>query len=321
MMSISALYSLQHSLLGSLKSHLDFLGFLIDFLSHAAIVGFMGGAAITIALQQLKGFLGIKNFTKKTDTILVMHSWNWQTILIGSVFLVFLLVANTLRRKKKSLFWVPAIAPLTSVIFSTFFMYITHAEMDGVKIVKDIQRGINPSSLDQIHFSGEFAAEGFRIGAVAGMIALTNKLKVHYNECYSRSVMGRSPCCDESGVKKGPWTPEEDEMLVDYIHQHGHGSWRTLPKLAGLNRCGTSCQLWWTNYLRPDIKRRRFTDQEEEIIIRLHSALRNKWLAIASHLLGRTDNEIKNFSNTHLKKKLLQRGIDPVTHKPRNQTR
>ncbi|XP_058086446.1 transcription factor MYB102-like [Magnolia sinica] len=129
--------------------------------------------------------------------------------------------------------------------------------------------------------------------------------------------MGRSPCCDESGVKKGPWTPEEDQILVDYIHQHGHGSWRALPKLAGLNRCGKSCRLRWTNYLRPDIKRGRFTDQEEEIIIRLHSALGNKWSAIAARLPGRTDNEIKNFWNTHLKKKLLQRGIDPVTHKPR----
>jgi high affinity sulfate transporter 1 len=50
------------------------LGFLIDFLSHAAIVGFMGGAAITIALQQLKGLLGVKDFTTKTDIISVMRS-------------------------------------------------------------------------------------------------------------------------------------------------------------------------------------------------------------------------------------------------------
>jgi len=52
------------------------LGFLIDFLSHAAIVGFMGGAAITISLQQLKGFLGIKSkmFTTKTDIVSVLHS-------------------------------------------------------------------------------------------------------------------------------------------------------------------------------------------------------------------------------------------------------
>jgi Myb-like DNA-binding domain len=46
--------------------------------------------------------------------------------------------------------------------------------------------------------------------------------------------MGRAPCCEKQGLKKGPWTPEEDEILVDYIQAHGHGSWRSLPKLAGL---------------------------------------------------------------------------------------
>ncbi|XP_062147391.1 transcription factor MYB41 [Alnus glutinosa] len=130
-------------------------------------------------------------------------------------------------------------------------------------------------------------------------------------------MMGRSPCCDENGLKKGPWTTEEDQKLVDYIQKHGHGSWRALPKLAGLNRCGKSCRLRWTNYLRPDIKRGKFSDEEEQTIINLHSVLGNKWSAIASHLPGRTDNEIKNFWNTHVKKKLLQMGIDPVTHRPR----
>ncbi|KAF0911715.1 hypothetical protein E2562_011713 [Oryza meyeriana var. granulata] len=130
--------------------------------------------------------------------------------------------------------------------------------------------------------------------------------------------MGRSPCCEQDAdVKKGPWTPEEDKLLVDYIHKHGHGSWRRLPKNAGLNRCGKSCRLRWTNYLRPDIKRGDFSKAEEDLIIQLHATLGNKWSSIATKLKGRTDNEIKNYWNTHLRKKLLSQGIDPVTHRPR----
>ncbi|KAK6253216.1 hypothetical protein QUC31_014936 [Theobroma cacao] len=162
------------------------LGFLIDFLSHAAIVGFMAGAAITIALQQLKGLLGIKKFTKNTDLVSVMrsvwnsvhHGWNWQTILIGVAFLAFLLVAKYIGKKKKKLFWVPAIAPLISVILSTFFVYITRADKHGVQIVKHIRQGVNPPSVNEIFFSGEYLGKGFRIGVVAGMIALTEAVAI-----------------------------------------------------------------------------------------------------------------------------------------------
>ncbi|KAG6742905.1 hypothetical protein POTOM_053849 [Populus tomentosa] len=130
--------------------------------------------------------------------------------------------------------------------------------------------------------------------------------------------MGRSPCCDKVGLKKGPWTPEEDQKLLAYIEEHGHGSWRALPAKAGLQRCGKSCRLRWTNYLRPDIKRGKFNLQEEQTIIQLHALLGNRWSAIATHLPKRTDNEIKNYWNTHLKKRLAKMGIDPVTHKSKN---
>ncbi|KAF5804241.1 putative transcription factor MYB family [Helianthus annuus] len=129
--------------------------------------------------------------------------------------------------------------------------------------------------------------------------------------------MGRSPCCEKNGLKKGPWTAEEDQKLIDYIQKNGYGNWRTLPANAGLQRCGKSCRLRWTNYLRPDIKRGRFSFEEEETIIQMHSVLGNKWSAIAARLPGRTDNEIKNYWNTNIRKKLLRMGIDPVTHKPR----
>ncbi|KAJ4753428.1 Myb family transcription factor family protein [Rhynchospora pubera] len=120
--------------------------------------------------------------------------------------------------------------------------------------------------------------------------------------------MVRPPCCDKEGVKKGPWTPEEDITLVSYIQEHGPGNWRAVPSKTGLQRCSKSCRLRWTNYLRPGIKRGNFTDQEEKLIIHLQALLGNRWAAIASYLPERTDNDIKNYWNTHLKKKLRQDG-------------
>ncbi|XAR67109.1 hypothetical protein NMG60_11013545 [Bertholletia excelsa] len=116
--------------------------------------------------------------------------------------------------------------------------------------------------------------------------------------------MGRSPCCSKEGLNRGAWTALEDKILKDYIKVHGEGRWRDLPRKAGLKRCGKSCRLRWLNYLRPDIKRGNISHDEEELIIRLHKLLGNRWSLIAGRLPGRTDNEIKNYWNTILSKKV-----------------
>ncbi|KAA8541640.1 hypothetical protein F0562_022792 [Nyssa sinensis] len=106
------------------------------------------------------------------------------------------------------------------------------------------------------------------------------------------------------GLIRGAWTTVEDQILTDYIKIHGEGKWRNLPKRAGLKRCGKSCRLRWLNYLRPDIKRGNITPDEEDLIIRLHKLLGNRWSLIAGRLPGRTDNEIKNYCKTKLGKKV-----------------
>ncbi|KAL3845642.1 hypothetical protein ACJIZ3_003045 [Penstemon smallii] len=128
--------------------------------------------------------------------------------------------------------------------------------------------------------------------------------------------MGRSPCCEKTHTNKGAWTKEEDQLLINYIRTHGEGCWRSLPQAAGLLRCGKSCRLRWINYLRPDLKRGNFTEEEDKVIIKLHGVLGNKWSLIAGRLPGRTDNEIKNYWNTHIKRKLISNGINPQSHRP-----
>ncbi|GFS32740.1 myb domain protein 4 [Actinidia rufa] len=125
----------------------------------------------------------------------------------------------------------------------------------------------------------------------------------------------RKPCCDKQELNKGAWSKQEDQKLIDYIRTHGKGYWRTLPQAAGLLRCGKSCRLRWINYLRPDLKRGNFAEDEEDLIIRLHALLGNRWSLIAGRLPGRTDNEVKNYWNSHLRRKLINMGIDPNNHR------
>ncbi|KAG8377431.1 hypothetical protein BUALT_Bualt08G0032200 [Buddleja alternifolia] len=118
--------------------------------------------------------------------------------------------------------------------------------------------------------------------------------------------MGRAPCCDKANVKKGPWSPEEDAKLKSYIDQHGTGgNWIALPQKIGLKRCGKSCRLRWLNYLRPNIRHGGFSEEEDNIICSLYISIGSRWSIIAAQLPGRTDNDIKNYWNTRLKKKLL----------------
>lgn len=112
------------------------------------------------------------------------------------------------------------------------------------------------------------------------------------------------------GVRKGPWTVEEDSLLMNYVAIHGEGRWNTVAGFAGLKRTGKSCRLRWLNYLRPDVRRGNITLQEQLMILELHSRWGNRWSKIAQFLPGRTDNEIKNYWRTRVQKHAKQLKCD-----------
>ncbi|KAL8471019.1 hypothetical protein ACS0TY_033552 [Phlomoides rotata] len=172
---------------GLFQASLGFLrlGFIIDFLSKATLIGFMGGAAIIVSLQQLKSLLGIKNFTKKMGILPVMtsvfhniHEWSWQTILMGFCFLVFLLLARHISIRKPKLFWVSAGAPLLSVIIATLLVFASKAQNHGISVIGKLPEGLNPPSWNMLHFHDTYLGLVIKTGLVTGIISLTEGIAV-----------------------------------------------------------------------------------------------------------------------------------------------
>ncbi|KAL9242376.1 hypothetical protein vseg_016383 [Gypsophila vaccaria] len=161
------------------------LGFIIDFLSKATLIGFMAGAAIIVSLQQLKGLLGIVHFTSKMQIISVMSSvfshtneWSWETIVMGISFLVFLLTTRQISIKKPGLFWLSAAAPLTTVIISTLLVFCLKSVTHKIDKIGRLPKGLNPPSIDMLYFQASHIALVVKTGLVTGILSLTEGIAV-----------------------------------------------------------------------------------------------------------------------------------------------
>lgn len=170
---------------GLFQASLGFLrlGFMVDFLSKATLTGFMGGAAVIVSLQQLKGLLGIVHFTTHMGFVDVMASvvkrhaeWEWQTIVMGVAFLAVLLGTRQISARNPRLFWVSAAAPLSSVIISTVISYLCRGH--AISIIGDLPRGVNPPSMNMLAFSGPFVALSMKTGIMTGILSLTEGIAV-----------------------------------------------------------------------------------------------------------------------------------------------
>ncbi|XP_016512976.1 putative sulfate transporter 3.5 [Nicotiana tabacum] len=161
------------------------LGILVDFLSHSTITGFMGGTAIIICLQQLKGMLGLKHFTTHTDVASVLRAifhnrkeWKWESAVVGIIFLTFLQFTRFVKNKKPKLFWVSAIAPMVTVIVGCLFAYFAHADKHGIQIVGHLSKGINPSSIHLLNFDPKYISAPIKAGVIAAMISLAEGIAI-----------------------------------------------------------------------------------------------------------------------------------------------
>nr|KJB72262.1 hypothetical protein B456_011G167600 [Gossypium raimondii] len=161
------------------------LGFIVDFLSHATIVGFMGGAATIVCFQQLKGILGLVHFTHETDLVSVMrsvfsqiHQWRWESAVLGCCFLFFLLLTRYFSKRKAAFFWINAMAPLTTVILGSLLVYLTHAEKHGVQVIGHLKKGLNPPSASDLVFGSPHLMAAIKTGIVIGIIGLAEGIAV-----------------------------------------------------------------------------------------------------------------------------------------------
>ncbi|KAI4357643.1 hypothetical protein L6164_001579 [Bauhinia variegata] len=161
------------------------LGFIIDFLSKAILIGFMAGAAIIVALQQLKSLLGITHFTQQMAIVPVMSSvfhnvdeWSWQTIVMGFCFLVLLLLARHVSIRNPKLFWVSAGAPLVSVIISTVLVFAIKGQKHGISVIGKLEEGLNPPSLNMLRFQGSHLVLVIKTGIMTGILSLTEGIAV-----------------------------------------------------------------------------------------------------------------------------------------------
>ncbi|CAL0322200.1 unnamed protein product [Lupinus luteus] len=161
------------------------LGILVDFFSHSTITGFMGGTAVILILQQLKGIFGMKHFSTKTNVVDVIkgiienkHEIRWETTVLGVIFILFLQFTVYVRNKRPKLFWVSAIAPMCIVVVAAVFVYLVKGQNHGIQIVGHLDKGLNPLSIKYLNFDSKYLSAVLQAGFITGILSLAEGIAI-----------------------------------------------------------------------------------------------------------------------------------------------
>ncbi|XP_050373106.1 sulfate transporter 3.1-like [Argentina anserina] len=157
------------------------LGFVVDFLSHATIMGFMGGSAISVISQQLKPLLGITHVTGGSDPVSIFisifthfHEWKWEPAVIGCGFLFYLFLSRNLSMKIPSLFWISALSPLFCVIVGSLLVFLTPVEKHNIQAIGHLPKGLNPVTISDLStvFKSRHLVASIKAGLISGIIGI-----------------------------------------------------------------------------------------------------------------------------------------------------
>ncbi|KAL5142992.1 putative sulfate transporter 3.5 [Glycine soja] len=161
------------------------LGIVVDFFSHATINGFIGGTAVALILQQLKGVFGMKHFSTKSNMVEVVksivrnrHEIRWEPAVLGVILVAFLQFTKHLRNKNPKLFWVTAIAPMVTIVVSGVFTYLVKGQDHGIQIVGHLDKGLNPLSIHYLNFNSKYLPAVMQAGLITGVLSLAEGIAI-----------------------------------------------------------------------------------------------------------------------------------------------
>lgn len=116
-------------------------------------------------------------------------------------------------------------------------------------------------------------------------------------------IAARWEKCLNPDLIKGPFTAEEDVLILQFVEKNGPHSWPNISKMIP-NRSPKQCRERWFNHLNPDVLKSAWTYEEDSLIFEQYNIHGPKWSLISKAIPGRTDNAVKNRWHSSITKRI-----------------